>query len=114
MQRKGTLEKWEEPLKWEIDELAEPLLIKRKIKYTSRGDYNDAIRKAIKIGWRAGVKWQKGMEELERRYKLIHNQVWNKQAKEELHKKLKNGGGAEKLFNSLIARETMLNILENI
>jgi len=70
MQRKGTLEKWEKPLKWEIDELAEPLLIKkRKVKVISVGYFNDAIRKAIKIGWKAGVKWQKGTEELERRLK---------------------------------------------
>ena len=53
--------------KWEIDELAEPLLIKKKIKYMSRGYFNEAIRKAIKIGWRAGIEYQKGMEELERR-----------------------------------------------
>ena len=62
MQRKGIVEKWE------IDELAEPLLIKkRKIKAISVDYFNEAIRKAIKIGRKAGIEYQKGMEELERR-----------------------------------------------
>ena len=63
---KGTLKKWEKPLKWEIEELAEPLLIKKKIKYMSRGYYNDAIKRAVKIGWMAGVRYHKGMDEAER------------------------------------------------
>jgi len=44
---------------WEINELAEPLLIKKKVKYISMGYFNEAIRKAIKIGWRAGIESQK-------------------------------------------------------
>jgi len=79
---KGTLKKWEKPLKWEIEELAEPLLIKKKIKYMSRGYYNDAIKKAIKIGWRAGVKWQKGIDELERRLEQRRRAIENKKSKQ--------------------------------
>ena len=80
---KGTLKKWEKPLKWEIEELAEPLLIKKKIKYMSRGYYNDAIKKAIKIGWRAGVKWQKGIDELERRLEQKRRRaIENKKSKQ--------------------------------
>ena len=41
---------------WEINELAEPLLIKKKVKYISRGYFNEAIKKAIKIGWNANKK----------------------------------------------------------
>jgi len=51
---------------WEVNELAEPLFIKKKVKYISRGYFNEAIKKAIKIGWRAGIEYQKAKEKLEK------------------------------------------------
>ena len=51
---------------WEVNELAEPLLIKKKVKYISRGYFNKTIRKAIKIGWRARIEYQKAKEEFEK------------------------------------------------
>jgi len=51
---------------WEVNELAKPLLIKKKVKYISRGYFNEAIRKAIKIGWRARIEYQKAKEEFEK------------------------------------------------
>jgi len=47
---------------WEVNELAEPLLIKKKVKYISRDYFNEAIRKAIKIGWRSGIEYRKAKE----------------------------------------------------
>ena len=46
------------PLKDLAKELAEPLLIKNKVKYISRGYFNEAIQKAIKIGFKAGMKYK--------------------------------------------------------
>jgi len=60
MKRKENLENWE------VNELAEPLFIKKKVKYISRGYFNEAIRKAIKIGWRARIEYQKAREEFEK------------------------------------------------
>jgi len=60
MKRKENLENWE------VNELAEPLFIKKKVKYVSRGYFNEAIRKAIKIGWRARIEYQKAKEKFEK------------------------------------------------
>jgi len=50
---------------WEVNELVEP--------YISRGYFNEAIRKAIKIGWRVGIEYQKAKEEFEKCEKMKHN-----------------------------------------
>jgi len=51
------------PLKDLAKELAEPLLIKNKVKYISRGYFNEAIQKAIKIGFKTGIKYKNTKKE---------------------------------------------------
>jgi|GEM_PF-4739223 len=48
----------EKTLKNFENELVKSLLIKKKVKYISRGDFNKAIKKAIKMSLNAGIRYK--------------------------------------------------------